>query len=326
MKKKRINKKFVALALASLMLVGTVAACGGQPAAEQDTFVVGEKMDLAMEMVPLSEGPPAMFTVLMPSAPGTAVSKNAKAEIDYSNAKDGYVMIKFLQVTSVRLAVRITGPDSVSYTYNLRGDGQYEVFPLANGNGRYTVGVFEHVQGTTFATANSASFDVALTDEFAPFLRPNQIVNFSSSSKVVAKAAELVKDIDDLTEKIAVVYNFVVKNISYDRELAQSVQTGYIPDIDAVLEKGKGICFDYSAVMAAMLRSQMVPTRLVMGYAGTTYHAWIDVYSEETGWINSVIFFDGDNWVLMDPTFASGSQNAGSFIGDGKNYSVKHLF
>jgi hypothetical protein len=78
-----------------------------------------------------------------------------------------------------------------------------------------------------------------------------------------------------------------------------------------------------------MLRSQEIPTRLVIGYAGQAYHAWIDVWSEETGWINAMIYFDGAAWHLMDPTFASSSNQSDeylSFIGDGANYSALRLY
>jgi len=78
--------------------------------------------------------------------------------------------------------------------------------------------------------------------------------------------------------------------------------------------------------MSAMLRSLGIPTRLVTGYVGEQFHAWIDVFSETDGWINNVIQFDGKSWNLMDPTFAStGNQSAEvmKFIGDGKNYSPR---
>ena len=95
-----------------------------------------------------------------------------------------------------------------------------------------------------------------------------------------------------------------------------------------MLTRGKGICFDYAALMAAMLRSQSIPTRLVTGYAGTAYHAWIDVWSETEGWIHNVIFFDGNNWELMDPTFAAAGGGAGleQIIGDGTTYTALRLF
>jgi len=79
--------------------------------------------------------------------------------------------------------------------------------------------------------------------------------------------------------------------------------------------------------MAAMLRSQGIPTKLVIGYTGDVYHAWISVYCKEDGWLDNVIHFDGHSWELVDPTFAaSGSASEVSqYIGDGSNYTVKFL-
>jgi len=338
----RREKRLVGIVLAILMLTGTLAACG-QPEtvdihdpADVD-FITPEGIiaELAWEMIPLTEFP-AVSTTLMPTAPGILLKKNQKAEIDYSNIADGYVMIKFLQNTTKSLKVRVTGPSGVNYNYNLKGNGEYEVFPLSDGNGSYTIGVFEHIEANRYATANSVTTDVKLKDEFAPFLRPNQYVNFNEKSAVVAKAAELVGGKTEFTEKIAAVYNFIIGNITYDRDFAAAVtrgeHNGYVPDVDAVLANKKGICFDYSAVMTAMLRSQGIPTRLVIGYAGTAYHAWIDVYSEKEGWINAAIFFNGTDWKLMDPTFASGASSARQteeilkYIGDGSNYSARYLY
>lgn len=125
------------------------------------------------------------------------------------------------------------------------------------------------------------------------------------------------------------VYDFVVNNITYDKQLAATVQSGYLPVLDSVLASKKGICFDYAALMTGMLRSQGVPCKLVVGYAGTAYHAWISVWSDETGWINGAIYFDGTSWQRMDPTFASsGRQSAAimQYIGDGKNYTAKYFY
>jgi transglutaminase-like putative cysteine protease len=221
----------------------------------------------------------------------------------------------------------------VQYQYRLNQQGRHEVFPLSDGNGTYTITVFEQIEGNRFATANSATINVTLRDQFAPFIRPNQYVNFNKDSKVVAKAAELVRGVDGLYNRVAAVYNFVIGNITYDRNFAAEVQkgmhAGYLPNVDAVLASGKGICFDYAALMTAMLRSQGIAARLVVGYAGQQYHAWIDVYSDTDGWINTLIFFDGRNWNLMDPTFAAtGNQSADvmRFIGDGTNYSARFLY
>ena len=81
--------------------------------------------------------------------------------------------------------------------------------------------------------------------------------------------------------------------------------------------------------MTGMLRSQGVPCKLVVGYAGSAYHAWINVWSEETGWIDAVIFFDGQSWKRMDPTFASSAGESAEimkYIGDGSNYTAKYFY
>ena len=125
------------------------------------------------------------------------------------------------------------------------------------------------------------------------------------------------------------IYDYVVANLTYDKAKASSVQSGYLPVLDSVLASKKGICFDYAALMTGMLRSQGVPCKLVVGYAGTVYHAWINVWTEETGWIDGVIYFDGTAWQRMDPTFASsggGSDAIMQYIGDGKNYTQKYVY
>ena len=170
---------------------------------------------------------------------------------------------------------------------------------------------------------------VSLSDEFAPFIRPNQYVTYSSDSAAVAKAAELCAGLTDNLEKVEAVYTFVVNNTVYDKEKAQTVQSGYLPNVDETLATGKGICFDYAALMSAMLRSQGVPVKLVVGYTGSAYHAWISVYSQNEGWVEGKIYFDGQTWKLMDPTFASSANSSDSimeYIGNGSNYSAKYLY
>ena len=311
----------------------TEKAANGEEVELHDPAVVAKNknteglIDIAPEMVPLTAFP-AMFSA-MPVASGTLVNGNDKAIIDYSNTADGYVMVKFQGTTEKALKVLVVGPSTTTYTYSLKGDGEYEVYPLSDGNGSYTVTVYENVDGSKYATANTVNFSVALSDEFAPFLRPNQYVNYNENSSVVAKAKELAAGTEDVLGKIGGIFDFVVSTLTYDEELAQNVKSGYLPDVDAVVEKGKGICFDYAAVMAAMLRSQGIPTKLIVGYTGEIYHAWINVYSEESGWMGSAIYFDGNEWKLTDPTFyqtGGGSESVKQYIGDGSNYTAKYSY
>lgn len=323
---KRLFGRLLPLVLVVLLLSACGQAAQGEPSAYVGDLTLKEA-DIEEEAVALSEAP-ALSTSLKPVASGTLVSQNAKAMVDYSHTADGYVMAKYTASTSKRLKVLVKGP-STTYSYNITAGADWTTFPLSDGNGSYQVGVYENISGTKYATVLTASFTVTLTDEFAPFLRPNQYVDYEPAVKTVAKAAELTAGEDDTLKKVAAVYDFVVKELTYDKQRAATVQSGYLPVLDTVLAEKKGICFDYAALMAGMLRSQGVPCKLVVGYAGTAYHAWISVWSEETGWVDGAIFFDGTTWQRMDPTFASSGNQSESimqYIGNGKNYTAKYLY
>ena len=260
---------------------------------------------------------------------GVTVYKNSKATVDASNLPLGFVSVSYTGGKDVRIKVQITKTGGTTYTYNLNNKGTAETFPLTEGDGKYTVKVFENTRGTKYAQAYSCSLDLKLTSEFSPFLYSNQYVNFSDDSKVVAKAAELTKGLTTDLDKVTEIYHYVINNITYDYQLAATVASGYLPDVDAVLESGKGICFDYAAVMSSMLRSQNIPCKLIVGYAGTVYHAWINVYIEGVGWVDHLIYFNGEDWSMMDPTFVSNGKNNPAvlkYVGDGTNYTAKYAY
>ncbi len=258
-----------------------------------------------------------------------SVRSTAKAAADYSNLREGLVSVKYTGGKDAKIKVQVTRTGGTTYTYNLNNEGTYEMFPLVEGDGTYTVKVFENTKGTKYAQAFSDTVELKLRNELLPFLYANQYVDYHSDSAVVSKAAELVEGKETGLEKLTAVYGFVVNNFTYDTEKARTVQSGYLPVVDDVLKEKKGICFDYAAVMTAMLRSQDIPCKLVVGYAGTVYHAWISVYLTEQGWVEKAIYFDGENWTLMDPTFASSSNSSPAvmkYISDGSNYTLKYAY
>ncbi len=265
---------------------------------------------------------------LVPTADGETVYENDLAIVDASNASEGYIIAKYTG-TCDKVKLRITGPDEITYTYNMTtGGGQNEVFPLQAGNGTYLVGVFENISDTQYATAFAQEIDVNLSDDFLPFLYPNQYVNFNKDNQAISYAEYLSYTADNDLDVVTNIYNALISSMSYDFEEAETVESGYIPDIDEVLTTGKGICLDYAVLMTSMLRSQQIPTRMEVGYAGTAYHAWISTYIDEIGWVNGMIRFDGNDWSLMDPTFASttDTEKLANFIGDGTNYKTKYIY
>jgi len=228
----------------------------------------------------------------LPDAPGILVFKKSGAMMDASNSSEGYIMVR--RESHKRQKLRVT-KDKESYDYDLNGHGDLEVFPLQMGDGKYNVAVFENSSGSNFKSKFSKDISVELASDEIPFCYPNQLIDFGESTRCVALAQAICEGLATEMEKVIAVNAYVTANIAYDYNRASQITggeiTSYIPDIDDVLDKKLGICFDYSAVVACMLRSQGIPTQLVMGYVGSQYHAW------------NRVFVDG-KWGRLDATFA----------------------
>ncbi|WP_243009086.1 transglutaminase-like domain-containing protein [Clostridium sp. AM58-1XD] len=303
-------KKFLAAGLCSVVMASGLAYGGFEAAAS------------------VKGGVPGRMSSLIPSAPGTTKYENKKVTVDASNISEGYVMVKY-NGSGGKIKVQVIKSGGETYTYDLNARDAYEVFPFTEGNGTYTVKVFENISGNQYMQASSNDLNVTLSSQFKPFLYPNQYVNFSDSSQVVTVAKSLATSAQDQIGIVKNVYDYVTDNIVYDNAKASSVQSGYLPNVDQVLAQKKGICFDYAAVMTSMLRSQNIPTKLVVGYTGSIYHAWVSVYLDNIGWVDNVIYFDGQDWKLMDPTFASSgkkSQEIMDYIGNSSNYKAKYSY
>ena len=263
---------------------------------------------------------------LVPLADGVKTMGVDTVTIDHSHAEDGYICVTYTGDAS-RTRMIITTPEGVAYTYDLV-TGVCDTFPLTGGAGTYNVGIYELISGNDYSVLFCDDLSIDNIDEFTPYLYPNQYVKFTENSQAVKLASDLVYPANNDTDVVSYVYNYVISNIVYDYDKAENVESTYIPDVDNILNIKKGICFDYASLMASMLRSQGIPTRLEIGYAGDAYHAWISTYIKEVGWVNGIIKFDGKNWELMDPTFAANmsEDKLKTFIGEGDNYVVKYMY
>ena len=295
---------------------------------EQQEEVVSDETLIEDEAVALADSEGALSNLIIPVAAGTKTKENDDMIIDYSNATKGYVMVKFKTKTSKKLKSQVKGPSGVVYTYNLTPK-KWASFPLSDGNGKYKVTVYKNVTGTSYATVGSVEFEAKLSNEMLPFLTASQYINYNKNTKCVKKAKTLCEKSKTEMKKVKKIYQFTLKRLSYDKKKAKTVKSGYLPDLDKVYTSKKGICFDYAAMMVAMLRSQGVATKLVIGYAGSAYHAWINVYTEKDGWVTGAIYFDGKHWNLMDPTFADSANSSDAimdYIGNGDNYVAKYIY
>ena len=267
--------------------------------------------------------------VLTAEASGKVTYGSDIVSLDASNTADGYLMLRY-SGSNEKVKLQITLPDGTEYTYPVTASEDYSVYPLPGGNGSYKVTLLESVsvEDNLYAVSFTQDLDVEISNEFSPFLYPNFYVNFTADSACVKKGEELAQGCSSDLDAITNIYNYVIKNISYDQGKADSVPYGYIPSPDDTLKSGSGICFDYASLMAAMLRSQRIPTKLDVGYSGDVYHAWISCYVTEVGWVDNIIKFDGKNWSIMDPTLASNNSaaNVKKYVGDGSNYVTKYTY
>lgn len=218
-----------------------------------------------------------------------------KGEFDNSRVQDGSVGARYIPAIEKRTKTRVQ-KDEGEYDYDLFGRSNFEYFPLQMGNGQYKVYIFENIEGTRYRVAKSQSVTADIQNPLKVYLASVQTVNWNEDMEAVKKAAELTKNLKTDREKINAVYRFVVENISYDYDKIKNIPTTYVPDIDRILADGKGICYDYSALFAAMLRSLGIPCKLVKGYSSNVkgYHAWNEVY-----------LADEDRWAIIDTTYDS---------------------
>lgn len=214
----------------------------------------------------------ALVGAIWPEASGDRRYTDGSLTVDASHAENGYIMVRGPE-TGKKLKVRVTKGDTM-LTYDLNGEGEYEVFPLQLGSGSYTCALYKNVKGNKYSTAGKVSLKAELADENAAFLCPNQYVNYTSDSPAVQLSMEICEGLTGSREKFDAIKAYLSRNFMYDFVKAATVASGAMPDIDHCLTTRMGICQDLTALAACMLRVQGIPAKMVIGYADNNYHAW----------------------------------------------------
>ncbi|RHQ92063.1 transglutaminase domain-containing protein [Ruminococcus sp. AF21-42] len=262
--------------------------------------------------------------VLVPEAPGKKTLGTSPLVLDISDTDQGY-LTAVSDSTDQMMNVQLTAEDGVVYSYFI-SPGESAVIPFSSGSSTYQVSCYQQISDSQYAALYADTLEIKLANEFLPFLYPNQYVNFTPDSEASKLALSMVSEDTSDIDALQTIYNYVVSHVTYDYDLADTVASGYLPNVDETLQTGKGICFDYAALTAAMLRSCDIPCKLQIGYAGDIKHAWINVYIRSRGWVDKAVEFSGDSWSRMDPTFDSNSEDKDTiqeYIGDNNNYTVQ---
>lgn len=213
--------------------------------------------------------------IVWPHADGDRVREKGSLTLDVSNAADGYVMAR-CDETSSRMKLRMEKGGS-TYTYDLNGAGDYEIFPLQMGSGSYTCTLFKNVTGNKYSKEAEVSFDVELNNKNAAYLCPSQYVYYTEDSPAVKMSEEICAGLETDIEKVRAIRDFMVDGFIYDFVRAATTKSFYLGDVDGCFDTRMGLCQDIAVVAACMLRVQGIPTQLVIGYANNIYHAWNNV-------------------------------------------------
>ncbi len=107
--------------------------------------------------------------------------------------------------------------------------------------------------------------------------------------------------------KIAeVLYDYIIRNLHYDYERAENREYEFM-SASEIMEKGSGVCSDYSILYTAMLRSAGIPARLAAGIPVYTIlyetgreldvgHAWVEIKIPGYGWVPVDITAEESFW------------------------------
>lgn len=226
------------------------------------------------------------------STPIYGVSVIERPYIGIEDVDNGIVSLTVEPNDYNRLAVLIE-KNGVKYQYFVDKSSRFSSYPLQLGNGTYLVRVLENIEGNKYREIARKTISALNIDEGQLYTQSISEINFSSNSLAVIKANDLVNSKMSDAQKIEVIYEYVINQFKYDYKKASTVTSGYVPKLDLIFEAQMGICYDYSAIFAAMTRSVGVPTKLVKGYTENIpgqYHAWNEV------------FLDGE-WKVIDATY-----------------------
>lgn len=236
----------------------------------------------------------------------TAVVKPQRyaTEINFDQVNNGIVRIFYNEAVEKKMKLIVQLGDQ-KYVYNLFRNNDYVNYPLQLGDGLYTISIYENTTGTKYKKVASSTYEVKLQEPNSVYLQSVLEISWNDDDESIKLADELVAQALEvkkaktvaskraqvvLTEKeiINTLYMYVIKNIKYDYKKIETLDYTYLPDNDALLISKKGICYDYSSLLASMLRSQGIPAKMAKGYANksTVYHAWNEIYlSTEKRWV-----------------------------------------
>lgn len=207
-----------------------------------------------------------------------------------SENNDNQIIIASEKYGSNMRAMIEKGNEKYHYSLN----NKIEKLPLQLGNGDYTVKILENKSGNLYKVVEKETVKTK-NNGIDVYLSSSQPVYWENQDKLIQLRKDLMDGLNTDKEKVEAAYKYIVENIKYDNNKINTISTDYVPDLNTIITKQEGICYDYAALFAGILRSEGIHTKLVKGYKSdiTAYHAWNEV------------LIDG-SWLIIDTTYDAG--------------------
>lgn len=192
--------------------------------------------------------------------------------------------------------------DEVQRWYDVKlEDGAFnEEIWLIDGTGNYSVSVLVHVVDRKYRYGPTVR--VENVTEVNRFTVPTLHVE-SNNKDIIELANEITKDSKNDMEKARRIHDWVSSNITYDYEkYYRQLEKNFDNEYGALhtFRTRKGVCYDYSNLVAALGRAIGLQVRVIKGnYTApgrNELHAWNEIYISEE-----------DRWITLDSTFAASS-------------------
>jgi len=269
--------------------------------------------------------------MLLTEAPGATVVIGNGSHADISNVNDGYFCVMYNGSPNKKCFVMVEC-NGQSQKFKIVVRGCWIVIPLCFGDGLYSAMVYQETTLPNYREILKTSFNVKYSHPYAPFLRPNTYCNYNAYSLCVKVAQDLGKDAGSDIDVVSKLARWIIDTLEYDKEQAARAKAGelawWLPDPDTVLQKRKGICWEYASLFTALCRINEIPCTMQVGWTGTVYHSWNEIVVQTAGTLDTGGFTVlADKWLRLDLTFMDSgnmSKSVLDFVKECKHYTVEY--
>jgi hypothetical protein len=251
---------------------------------------------------------------------------------------DGALTISNLPDTQAfsRVVVFITGSSGNEYVRKLLNrteDGSVSLNLQDIEDGKYYIGFYYSTEGNKFASYvfsnevgfnwqngsgsfakspvlahNLSVYEAGRRDSAALeyYLTSTDLIQ-SSAAPIVNLANRITSGLTDDYSKLRAIHNWLSANLWYDTD---AIAAGDYQHQDAVstLTRRRSVCQGYANLVAALLRSVNIPTKVVVGYGIEDFSlgGWTPslIAGERINHAWNEVFIDG-RWVIIDATWNS---------------------